>query len=177
MKLSKLTSRILLLVLCLLVNPTFRFPAEETSKASPKHSLWKVQGKTNAVYLFGSIHFLKKEFYPLDAPIEDAFKKSQTVVFEADIAELESWENTLKLLSLGTYPEGESLRKNVGKETYAKLQSKLKEPTPLAALDRLRPWMAAVALLVSEIQKLGFDPSNGVDKYFHRQALKESKKI
>src|SRR5438445_11160639 len=112
MKLSKLTSRILLLVLCLLVNPTFRFPAEETSKASPKHSLWKVQGMTNAVYLFGSIHFLKKEFYPLDAPIEEAFKKCQTVVFETDIAELESPKNALKLMMLSQYPEGETLEKN-----------------------------------------------------------------
>ena len=178
MKLSKLPSRILPLLLCLLLNPTFCFPAEQAAKASSKHSLWKVQGKTNAVYLFGSIHFLKKEFYPLDAPIEEAFKKSQTVVFETDIAELESPKNALKLMTLGQFPEGETLEKHLTKETYAKLQKKLKEASvPATLLEQLRPWMAAVTLVVFEIYKLGFEPSNGIDKYFHRQALEAKKKI
>src|ERR1043166_82857 len=54
-------------------------PAATPPVASAKHSLWRVEGKTNAVYFFGSIHFLKQEFYPLDAPIEDAFKKCAAV--------------------------------------------------------------------------------------------------
>src|SRR5262249_27641624 len=130
------------------------------------------------VYLLGSIHFLKKEFYPLDATIEDAFKKSQVVVFETDIAELESLNNVIKLATLGKYPEDDSLKKNVSKETYEKLQAKLKETAvPSTLIDQFRPWMAAVTLIAFEIQKLGFDPSNGVDKYFQRLATEQKKKI
>src|SRR5437899_913973 len=62
-----------------------------------KHSLWKVQGKENAVYLLGSVHVLKKEDYPLPAPIEGAFGDSKIAVFETDIAGMENPELAMKL--------------------------------------------------------------------------------
>jgi len=40
--------------------------------------------------LLGSVHVLKKEDYPLPAPIEAAFSDSKTAVFETDIAALRS---------------------------------------------------------------------------------------
>ena len=39
-----------------------------------KNFLWKIQSKTNTVYLLGSVHFMKKEIYPLNKEIEDAFQ-------------------------------------------------------------------------------------------------------
>src|SRR5688572_8192362 len=47
--------------------------AQQVAKPQTKHCLWKVQDRTNAIHLLGSIHFLKKEFYPLPKPIEDAY--------------------------------------------------------------------------------------------------------
>src|SRR5262245_24075474 len=101
--------------------------AQQPAKAEPKHCLWRVDGKTNAVHLLGSIHFLKKEFYPLPKPIEDAYARSQVVVFEADLDELSSPESQVKMLQHAAYPPGETLKKNVSKETYDKLQSYLTE--------------------------------------------------
>ena len=178
MKLHKLIRPLPALFVCLLAGLATTPRAAESVKPTARHSLWKVPGKTNAVYLFGSIHFLKKDFYPLPAPIEDAFRNSQTVVFETDLAELEDLKTQFKLLQLGQFPAGETLEKNISKETYAKLQAKLKGTAGLnTMLDQFRPWMAAVTLVVFEIQKLGFDPNNGIDKYFHRQALKDKKQI
>jgi uncharacterized protein YbaP (TraB family) len=47
--------------------------------------LWKVQSKTSTVDIPGSIHYLKKEMYPLDEKIESAFGKSDHLVVEANI--------------------------------------------------------------------------------------------
>src|SRR6266571_4418326 len=83
-------------------------PAKPSS--ATKHSLWKVQGKENAVYLLGSIHLLKKEDYPLPAPLEAVFSDSKIAVFETDIAGMENPELVMKLTAKGQLPEGETLR-------------------------------------------------------------------
>lgn len=152
--------------------------AQQSPKTQTKHCLWKVEGRTNAAYLFGSIHFLKKEFYPLAQPIEDAYKRSRVVVFEADLEEMQSPEAQLKMLQQGKYPEGQTLKQNVSKDTYAKLEAYLSESLGSAALfDGLKPWMVAVALLGMELQKLGFNPEQGVDKYFFDKAKQDQKQI
>jgi uncharacterized protein YbaP (TraB family) len=77
----------LLSIIALVVVPHGPLRAQQAVKPVTKHSLWKIEGRTNAMYLFGSIHFLKKDFYPLPQPIEDAYKQSQVVVLEVDLGE------------------------------------------------------------------------------------------
>ena len=59
--------------------------AEKQIESAAHHSLWKVDGKKNTIYLLGSIHVLKKEDYPLPAPLEAAYTNSQILFFEADL--------------------------------------------------------------------------------------------
>ena len=46
-------------------------PAAEAG--APKHFLWKVTGPKGVVYLLGTIHAGKADFYPLPSIIEDSF--------------------------------------------------------------------------------------------------------
>ncbi len=168
----------LLSIIALIVVPQGASRAQQAVKPATKHSLWKVEGRTNAMYLFGSIHFLKKSFYPLPQPIEDAYKQSQVVVFEADLGEMSSPEAQLKMLQSGQAPEGERLKDVLAKETYAKLESHLTEAgLPIAVFEPLRPWMVAVALVSTEIIKLGYNPEDGVDKYFYGKVKKDKKEM
>jgi uncharacterized protein YbaP (TraB family) len=165
-------------IIALAVIPHSALRAQQAVKPATKHSLWKVEGRTNAMYLFGSIHFLKKDFYPLPEPIEDAYKQSQVVVFEADLREMDSPETQIKMLQSGQAPEGEKLKDVLSQETYAKLESHLKESgLPVAVFDPLRPWMVAVAVISAEIVKLGYNPEDGVDKYFFGKVKKDKKEI
>jgi uncharacterized protein len=151
---------------------------QQTVVSKPTLPLWKIQGRTNAVYLLGSIHFCKSDFYPLAKPIEAAYQQSGTVVFEADLGELESIEVQTKLLTAGMLPADESLSQHLSKETYAALQAKLQSAFGQEAMfDRFRPWLAAVSLSVVEIQKLGFDPRQGIDKHFYEKARTDGKQI
>ena len=169
---------VLFSVVALLVIPHGALRAQQAAKPQTKHSLWKVEGRTNALYLFGSIHFLKKDFYPLPQPIEDAYKQSQVVVFEVNLDEMGSPESQLKMLQSGKQPEGQTLKDSLSKETYAKLEAHLSESgAPIVLFDALRPWVVAVALIGSELMKLGFNPEEGVDKYFFGKAKKDKKEI
>ena len=167
---------ILFSIIALAVMPHSALRAQQAVKPATKHSLWKVEGRTNAMYLFGSIHFLKKDFYPLPQPIEDAYKQSQVVVFEADLNEVDSPDAQIKMIQSGKAAEGETLKDTLSKETYAKLEAHLKESgLPVAIFDPLRPWMVGVALISTEILKLGYSPEDGVDKYFFAKAKKDKK--
>ena len=57
--------------------------------ATARDFLWKVSGKTGtvSVYLVGSVHMLTEDFYPLSKAFEEAFKDSDLLVEEADLAE------------------------------------------------------------------------------------------
>ena len=72
--------------------------------STKKNFLWKVQSKTNTVYLLGSIHYLKKEAYPLNEKIEKAFDQSDILVVEANINDIGKVD-LQKLIGNAFYPE------------------------------------------------------------------------
>src|SRR6187551_2030498 len=109
----------------LFTEPITLLNAQRAPAAATKHCLWHVQGPRSAVYLLGSMHFLKKEFYPLAKPIQDAYQNSAIVVFEADLAEIATPAAQLKLSKAGRYPAGETLKQNISSKAYATLQSYL----------------------------------------------------
>jgi uncharacterized protein YbaP (TraB family) len=59
--------------------------SQEAVSQATKSFLWRVQSKTNTVFVLGSIHYLKKEVYPLNEKIEKAFDQADILVVEANI--------------------------------------------------------------------------------------------
>src|SRR5437879_2221352 len=155
-----------------------RAAAQPANAPDTAHSLWEVRGKSNSVYLFGSIHFAKEDFYPLAKPIEQAYERCSIIMFEVNLGEVKSLETQTKLLKAGMCPAGETISQRLSKETYSALQSWLKnavgEPS---ALDQMKPWLASVSVIALELQKLGFNPNQGIDEHFYSRAETDKKKI
>jgi uncharacterized protein YbaP (TraB family) len=142
------------------------------------HPLWEARGKSNSVYLLGSIHFAKDDFYPLAKPIEQAYERSSIIVFEANLGEMKSMETQATMLKAGMCPPGETLSQQVGKETYSALQSRLKNTgVDPSLLDPMKPWLASVTVVALELQKLGFNPGQGIDEHFYSRAKADKKEI
>ncbi len=166
----------LLLVALALVQPV----AGQTNRvaASTRHTLWKVQGQTNTLYLMGSIHVLKQENYPLPAPLENAFSNAQVAVFETDIGQMSSPDIAFQLMSKAQLPEGQTLQDQLTPATYALLTNHAADAgMPLIMLQSFQPGFAAMLIEVSEMQKIGLDPEYGLDEYFFKRAKKEGKDI
>jgi len=152
-------------------------PVVSTNKAT-KHCLWEVKGKTNTVFLLGSMHMMKENMYPLAPEIEAAYKRSAVLVFETDMKVLESPEFAMKLMGKATYPEGESLKKNLSPATYSLLASNLQNSLlSVEMINQFKPWMAAMTIVVLELQKAGFDVQSGLDKHFHARATEDKKTL
>ena len=147
----------------------FVFTSAAFSQAQ-KNFLWRVRSKTTTVYLLGSLHFFKKEFYPLNKKIEEAFDQSRVLAVEANIVE----KGNIDLQKIGEkafYPESDGLEKHVSAEAYDLVKKEaMKLGLPLDLLNRQRPWMLALTLEAIAIVKLGFDPRYGIDVHFLSKA-------
>ena len=149
--------------------------AQRTTK---KNFLWSVKTGKATIYLLGSVHLLKSDSYPLDKNIEAAYRNSKKIVFETDIGGMNAPAVREKMTVLALYPEGQTLRKNVSLKTYRMLEKKVVEVgLSMDQLDRLRPWMCALTLVLLELQKMGFDPNYGIDQYFFNKAREDKKEM
>jgi uncharacterized protein len=144
--------------------------------ANARDFLWKVTAKTGTVYLVGSVHLLTQDFYPLSAALDRAFKESDLLVEEADLAELMSPATQMQMLARSMLPANTTLDSVISPTTFALVTKRAKElGLPLEPLKRFKPWSLALMLSSLEWQKAGFDAELGIDRHFYDQARTEGK--
>src|SRR5262245_31170979 len=152
--------------------------AAQTSPASTRSFLWKVQSGGKLVYLAGSVHALSADVYPLSAAFERAFAASGTLVEEIDLAETESLAAAPAILAKGMYIDGRRFDSIVSKETAALVAARLKDSgLPVEMFQVMKPWMVMLTIAALEAQKAGLDPQLGLDKHFYDRAKAAGKMI
>jgi len=143
-----------------------------------KNCLWVAQTPSAQIHLLGSLHVLRTDNYPLANAMEDAYASSQKVVFETDLDAMLTPENQALMLSLGLYPEGQTLFQNVSADTRRLLEKTMQNlGLPMEQFARFRPWFLAVTLTTFELQRLGFHPLSGIDVHFYGKAKADEKEI
>jgi uncharacterized protein YbaP (TraB family) len=143
-----------------------------------KSCLWTVESQSNKIYLLGSLHLLKPNAYPLAAAMEKAYADSRIIMFETDIAALQTPGVQAKLLELGIYPPEQNLLQNLDGNTRQKLEKKMSEiGLPLEQFSKFKPWFVALTLTTLELQRMGYNPNYGIDVYFFNKASADGKEI
>jgi uncharacterized protein len=148
------------------------FLSSAQAQDGSKSFLWKVKSDKNIVYVHGSIHCLKEEFYPLAMKIENAFDESDVLVLELDLKADPARIQEL-ILRAGLYPDGDSLRNHISRETYDLMIAEFRKygPAMIDRVEKLRPWVAAITLDALELQRMGCRPELGIDQYFRAKAV------
>ena len=141
------------------------------------HILWSLQGKTNKVYLLGSVHLLK-ESETLPAAIDSAYADAEKLVMEIDMDDLDPAEMRQAVTDLAMLPADQTLQQQLGAQTYEQFTTKARamgiEP---AMLDHFRPWFAAITLVQLQLMKMGLDPESGVERRLTARAAGDGKPI
>jgi len=153
--------------------------SREKTGSTGKSCLWQVEstGTAGKSYLLGSVHFLKKEHYPLKKVIEEAFVQTDVLAVEADISGDKLAKAGPMLLQKGIYAGEETLKANISEKTFQLVRNKLKEMgMDIAGFQKFKPWMVAMTIEGMELMKLGFNPNYGIDKYFLDKASTSGKK-
>ena len=143
---------------------------QNSVSADAKTFLWKVESKTTTVYVLGSIHFMKKESYPLSRKIEDAFDRSSVLAVEADVNDI-SKINIQEVTQAAFYLGGDSLEKHVSGDTYELVKKEFGGlGFPVWIVSKQKPWFLALSFEALQLMKQGYDPSYGVDMHFLSKA-------
>ncbi len=158
-----------LLLFFALALPAVSALGAERPPSPSKVFLWEVRSPAGRAFLLGSIHFLKKEMYPLDRRIEEAFAISDALVVESDVEGpgKEGLETFVRENAL--YPPGDSLERHVSEETYALARREL-AGWEQGRISAMKPWALAMAATAMEYVKAGLDPEQGIDMHFLREA-------
>lgn len=154
----------------LAIIPT-RLPAEP--------AIWHISDTDSDIYIFGTVHILPPDLVWRTSNVEEAFDHSDTVWFEAPANDPESQMQMLGLIQqFGLNPATNPLSAQISPDGRAALDKVASEVgLPLASLEPLRPWFAAVTLTAAYIQSQGFDANSGVEAQLWPLARERGKAI
>ncbi len=131
--------------------------------ASGQSSVWKVQGEGNPLYLRGTIHPLRPQDFPLSKEYEEAYGASQILIFETDIAALESPKVQQYMMSKAMYTDGRTLRSVPSEDVYQQLDQKCVEMgIPIVNMQSFKPDRDLLSMAMTQLQKKGVI-ARGVD--------------
>ena len=165
----KMQRNIILVIVFLLIGQLFG--------SDLSHFFWQVDNDGVTVYLCGSVHLLKAEYYPLRAEIEDAFEGSAKLVVEFDITSMDLSKVQSLIMTEGMYQDERTLATEMPAEYYQKLKAEI-EPFGynLEQFKTQKPWYMTMTLSSLRVSALGYVGEEGTDMYFLNRA-KDNKEI
>lgn len=153
----------------------------QTPTAAPKPDLdpavWVVKDADTTIYLFGTVHVLDGKGDWFNDEVKKSFDKSSELVLEVILPE-DKAELAPLVMKYGLDPTGKPLSDKLSPEGKARLAAAAKDAgIPMEAMDRFKPFFAAITLSSLEYKKLGMDPESGAEKSLTDAAKTEGKKM
>lgn len=126
--------------------------------------VWVVRDVDSEMLLFGSVHVLPPNLRWRPAALDLALKEADDIWFELPVDEATSQEVAQLAARNGTLPPGQSLFGLLTPKDAARLaQIASDHGVKPQALDRLKPWLAEVALASALYGKQGAASEHGVE--------------
>lgn len=136
--------------------------SETTRDAGP--ALWSFSDEDTTVYLFGTIHLMQENVEWFEGDIRDTFEGSDTLVVEIDQTSVSRSEQRTAVRETALLPQEQRLSSIISEEAMSALMS-LVEPLGVGkrAVERWKPWYAALTVVSVAARQEGFLPRHGVD--------------
>ncbi len=139
---------------------------------------WKVSDEDSSVYLLGSMHFGKKEFFPMDKVVEDAFTQSDLLAVEVDMLNVDQMMIQQMIASKGIYMDGTTIKDHISPETYELLVEYFTAlNAPMQQINMMKPGLINISIVQNESMKAGLNAEYGIDVHFLNRANEMNKEI
>jgi Uncharacterized protein conserved in bacteria len=143
----------LLLCLCLL--------AQAPAFAELRTPFYKAERNGQTVYVLGTLHVGRADFYPLRPAIETAVKKSARLYLEIDQDESGAEQKMAQAMLC----QRACLKEALSESEWRTLSQRLgNQDAALRELERMRPWAAAIVLTLGDFAALGLNSEHGAEK-------------
>jgi uncharacterized protein YbaP (TraB family) len=145
------------------------------TKAKP--ALWRITGPHTTIYLFGTVHRLRTDIDWRSVRIDQALADAQELWLEAADADQQAAMQPL-IARYGVDPT-HPLSGKISAADLAEVDTAAKSLglSGEAAMEKFQPWLAGMLLATVLLQKAGFDPNSGVEKFFKAEAVAANKPL
>ena len=116
--------------------------------------------------------------HPLPDAFDQAYASADEIFFETDLNASNDPAFQARMVQMLSYRDGQRLSQNLTLDTRIKLAEFLgRRGLNMAVFDTLKPSGLSLTLSVMELQRMGMNPSLGVDTTYHTRALRDKKSI
>jgi uncharacterized protein YbaP (TraB family) len=138
-------------------------------------AMWVIRDPDSTIYLFGTVHVLKKDTVWKSPRMEAALASADELWLELDDTDdtddMAAMAAMQALVArLGMDPDNALSGRLSGAEKARYDAALARAGVPAGALDGMKPWMAGLALSVLPLMQAGYDPSYGVDGLLKAEA-------
>ena len=138
--------------------------------AAERGALFKATHGAHTLYLYGTMHAGRADFYPLEPRIRAALAAAPTLALEIDAA-----RDPAAMLAAfqrhGMFAAGSPGMAGLPPDRRLRIETGLKaQGVDPAAVAQLKPWMVVTMLALLDMGKLGYDPAFGVDDHLAQLA-------
>ncbi len=149
------------------------------AEAAAGHLVWRVsKGPRTVAFLVGSVHVLTKAAYPLPPVFDTVFAQSSTLVEEVDLGASADVAAILPSAAGAVFTDGQTLRSVLDPATFTKVEAKVAATAmPMALVERMKPWLVSMLLVVPELTRAGFDPAHGLDRHYYDRATAANRPV
>ncbi len=148
------------------------------SPAWAEPALWVARGPHATVYLFGSVHMLRPGTKWPSLALRRAFDDASECWFEIKLPG--DPKTMAQLMQQVGFDPGHRLSALLTTKQDAQLKALVQRagpPTSLDAIEGMRPWLAALVLMVQPLASSGYDPDRGPDAVLQHNAVEKGKKV
>ena len=132
--------------------------------------IWHVQGEREW-YLFGTIHVLRPDTYPLSDRYEEVLDLCTNLWLEVKVDALTDPDILHQVRSIMQLPTGATLKTQTSAQAYRHLTALAdRAGMNLADFNGLKPWAVVNILTLNLFQQRGFASDQGLDLYLAQQA-------
>jgi len=137
-------------------------PPANAAEAYRGPAIWRIADKDTTIYLFGTVHALPKDAQWFSGPVARAYAQSNELVTEIPMTDAAADAKAIAARAL--LPQGKSLRDLMTSEDRKQFEAALVSlGLPVEAMDKFRPWYAALTLSLLPVTQAGYDPQSGAE--------------
>ncbi len=143
--------------------------------ANAEPALWSVTGKSNTIYLFGSVHVLPAGGFAIDGALKEAYGDAELVCFEVETSKIAPEQMQSVTLARAVDPDGRNLFELLGSSADRARASATTAGIDLARFAPFEPWFAGLMISVLALQQNGYDVEHGVEQIMEAAVARDGK--
>jgi uncharacterized protein YbaP (TraB family) len=152
-------------------------PATPAQGAPKRGFFWEARKGEQKIYLLGTVHVGRPDFYPPNVDYLRRFQEAAGIVVEADVFDAARVGRIVARMAL--YPDGQP---GLDTRVDARLRARIEAQVRRFGIDparawRMKPWMLANTLVILQAAESGFSPAYSTESFLFQFATSTGKPL